>query len=90
MKFECMSLVCRMVNVFFPSAAADRNPGSKITTPTAAEPIRNSRREIVSRDRRVKVSSPSSAAAGLLSLVFIDGGSLSLNYWLHPPTHKGG
>jgi len=27
MKAECMSLVCRMVNVFFPSAAAKTGPG---------------------------------------------------------------
>ena len=25
MKLECMSLVCRMVKVFFPSGAADRS-----------------------------------------------------------------
>jgi hypothetical protein len=42
-----------------------------IVTPTAAEPMRNSRREIVSRELRVKVSLASSAAGGLLSLVFI-------------------
>ena len=59
MKVECMSLVCRMVKVFFPSAAADSAPGRKIVAPTAAEPARNSRRERVSRDMRVKVFFPS-------------------------------
>ena len=50
MKLECMSLVCRMVKVFFPSAAADSAPGRQIVAPTAAEPARNSRRESASHD----------------------------------------
>jgi hypothetical protein len=60
-----------MVKVFFPSGAANRTPGKKIVTPNAAEPIMNSRREIVSRDIRVKVSFPSAIASGSLSVVFI-------------------
>ena len=58
MRLECRSLVCRMVKVFFPSAAAERTPGRRIVAPAAAEPARNSRRESVSRDMRVKGSFP--------------------------------
>src|SRR5208283_1829348 len=85
MKLECMSFVCRMVKVFFPSTAADSPPGRRIVTPTAVETARNSRREIVSRDIGVKVSLPSAAAIGFLSLVFIDAASLFLDWLLHPP-----
>ena len=48
----------------------------EIVAPTAAEPARNSRRESVSRDRRVMVFFSSAAAVGLLSLVFNDEDSL--------------
>ena len=43
-----MSLVCRMVKVFFPSRAADSAPGRRIVAPAAAEIAMNSRRESVS------------------------------------------
>ena len=36
MKLECMSLVCRMVKVFFPSAAAASSPGRTSVAPMAA------------------------------------------------------
>ena len=49
MKAECMSLVCRMVKVFLPSAAA-RSLGSTVAAATAAEPARNSRRARASID----------------------------------------
>ena len=40
---ECMSLVCRMVKVFFPSAAA-ATVGGRTIVALAAEPARNARR----------------------------------------------
>src|SRR5580698_1591387 len=49
MKAECMSLVCRTVKVFRPSAAAGP-PGSAIVAPATSEPARNSRRARVSVD----------------------------------------
>jgi hypothetical protein len=50
MKFECKSLVCRMVKVTFPVGAAPRILGRQSVAPTAAEAARNSRRESVLRD----------------------------------------
>ena len=50
MKAECMSLVCRMVKVFFPSRAADSAPGRRIVAPAAAETAMNSRRVSVFMD----------------------------------------
>jgi hypothetical protein len=55
-KFECMSLVCRMVKVFFPSAAAAGCLDSRIVAPMAAAPAMNSRREIDSSDAPAIVS----------------------------------
>src|ERR1043165_6166677 len=49
MKAECMSLVCRMVKVFLPSAAA-RPAGSAAVAPAASVPARNSRRASASID----------------------------------------
>lgn len=62
MKAECRSLVCRIVKVFFPFAAATKAPGKSNVTPTAAEAARNSRRESVSRDRWLKVNCQSAAS----------------------------
>src|SRR5208283_4600060 len=83
MKLECISLVCRMVKVFFPSTAANSPPGRRIVTPTAAETAKNSRREIVTRDMRVPLTFSSASPAGLLSLVFI-----VVSFLFQNPDHK--
>jgi hypothetical protein len=62
-----------MVNVFFPAAAADTPPGKRAVTATAAETARNSRRDIVARELKVKVSVPSDSFAESLSIDFING-----------------
>jgi hypothetical protein len=43
MKAECMSFVCRMVKVFFPTVAAANPPDRKIVAPTVAAPAKSSR-----------------------------------------------
>jgi hypothetical protein len=45
MKFECMSLVCRMVKVFFTFGAAESTRGRTIVALAAAARARNARRE---------------------------------------------
>jgi len=73
MKAECMSLVCKMVKVFFIlfSFVAAYSGSVRIIAPTAAEPARNSRRVSVLRDTSVLVCFPSTAAAGFSPVVLI-------------------
>jgi len=73
MKFECMSLVCKMVKVFFilfSCAAADSFPVS-IVAPNAAETVMNLRRDNDSRDASAVVGLRSAAAAVFLPEFFI-------------------
>jgi hypothetical protein len=71
-----MSLVCRIVKVFFIVfssfvVASDPVPVSKIAAPAAAEPAINSRRESVSLDMTMEGFLPSAAVAGFPRRVFI-------------------
>lgn len=45
-KFECRSLVCRIVNVFLPSAAGTASAAKTTVAAPTAEPTTNSRREM--------------------------------------------
>ena len=71
MKLECMSLVCRMVKVFFPSAAAKTGP-ARIAAPNATEPIRKSRRDSASRDEPERPCGSFAPSFGGWFLSFMD------------------
>src|SRR5450755_1519648 len=67
-KLECRSLVCRIVKVFFPFAAATGSPRKRAMAPAAAEPAKSSRREGV---LRAEVFLRSAAEAGSPREAFI-------------------
>jgi hypothetical protein len=72
MKAECISLVCRMVKVFFPlSCAAAGRARRRIVAPTATEAAKTSRRDGVSLDMGATVFPPSHGVAGCMDVVFI-------------------